>query len=582
MRRAALALVGLLAVLHVLANGLWLRADEGVQFTDAAYHYSQVLELRDGLFGDAADRARWAAGDDQQRYGEAWYYVAVAVAALSGPEPPRLIFGLSILLWPLLLFGVFRLGEELAPAGRSSQAGLLAAALAGLLPGLFNYSRVLVLDLPLAAAVAWAAVGLLSVLRAECEGRLTRRAWALALAATLVGLSIKANTAAFLVGPLWVAARPWLRRRWASDRIAVLRSAGAAAAGIAFLSAWMIWSHRADAILQTALDATWPGKALDYARSGSLAAWPGDWAQGAWSHSWEVAYFTTLQTFSPPALAAALAGCLWFFGRRRGCHDPLARAQRSLVFAWWIVPILGVTVLLEGLYDERYVLPLLPPVAAVAACAVLELPWRWPRRACAAALLVGGALNFAWISFDALPTTRPLLCGTVPGWAQSERVGDSLWLCAGYADYNFLDRPGEPTWADWPLGDLEQALFPARDALARPLRAVYLDRLYGLFYRALQRDLLRRDLLDADSMVLITHCADEAWMGAMFGSVEAVDAVIGEADVVFMRYGSAHTGDPAILGRRCAVFWNQRDNFEEGGALPLHDGTEVRWYLRAR
>lgn len=580
MRQAALALVGLLAVLHVAATGLWLRADEGVQFTDAAYHYSQVLELRDGLLGDAADRARWAASDDQQRYGEAWYYVAVAVSAVTGPQASRVIFGLSVLLWPLLLFGVYRLGEELAPPNRRAPAGLLAAALAGLLPGLFNYSRVLVLDLPLAVAVAWAGVGLLSALRAEHEGRPARRAWALALGATVLGLWVKANAAAFLLGPWAVAAWPVCARRWRSDRGGVLRIAGVAAGVLAAVGLWMIWDHRADALFATARDATWPGKALDYRQAGALASWPGDWARSAWAQSWEVAYFATLQTLSPPALAATAVGSLWFFARRRGCEEPLPRAQRALIFAWWILPGLGVILLLRGLYDERYVLPMLPPAAAVLACAVMEVPRRWLRGALAAALVAGGTLNFAWISFDALPTTRPLLCSTVPGWAASDRVDRSLWLCAAYAGYRFLDRPAEPSREDWPLDELEQALQPTRDERGRPLRAVYLDRLYGLFYRALQRDLLRRDLLDADSMLLITHCADEGWMASMFGSVEAVQEVIEEADVVFMRYGSARGGDPAILGRRCAVFWSQRDDFVEGGARELEDGTELRWYLK--
>jgi hypothetical protein len=214
------------------------------------------------------------------------------------------------------------------------------------------------------------------------------------------------------------------------------------------------------------------------------------------------------------------------------------------------------------------------------ACAAAEIPRRLPRALVAAALVAGAALNFAWISFDALPTTRPLLCSTVPGWASTARVDRSLWLCAGYPGYRFLDRPSQPAHEAWPLADLDQGLFARRNALRRPLRAVYLDDLYGLFYRVQQRELLDGDLIDADSMLLITRCADEPWMASMFGSVEAVEAVIADADVVFIRYGAPTGGDAAIRGRRCRVFWPQIDRFEEGVSRPLEDGTEIREYLR--
>jgi hypothetical protein len=580
LRRGALALVGFLAVLHVVANGLWLRADEGIQFTDAAYHYSQVIELRDGLFGDAEETARWASRDDRQRYGELWYHVAVAVSALTGPAAGRLLLGLSFLLWPALLIAGFRLGEELAPRDRALGGGVVGGAVVGLLPGLFNYTRVLVLDAPLAAAVAWAIVGLLGVLRAEDEGRSTRKAWLLAGAAACVALAIKANAAAFLVGPWLVAAWPGLRRRWVADRRSVLWVAGSGLAAAGLVGLWMVWSHRARALWTTARDATWPGKAFDYAAADNLSAWPGDWAAAAWGHSWEVAYFTILQTFSPPVLLVCVGSIVWFFARRRGCEEPLAHAQRLLVFAAWIVPAVGVTVFLRGLYDERYVLPALPLAAGVVACALTEVPKRAPRLVLIGGVLLGGALNFLWISFDVLPTTRPLACATVHGWADTDRVGRSLWLCGGYPDYHFMDRPSEPAWSNWPLSELENELFGLRDLRQRPLRAVFLDQLYGLFYRAHQRDLLRGDLFDADSMLLITHCADDAWMASMFGSVAAVEEVIAEADVVVLRYGSPTGGGPAILGRRCSVFWPQQDRFEPGGALELDDGTEVRWYLR--
>ena len=149
MRRRVLAALLLLSLVHVAGNVAWLRADEGVQFTDAAFHYSQVVELRQAMLGGADELIALPDQNERQRYGVLWYFVAAAVSLGTGPEAGPLLIGLSLVLWPLLLGGAFLLGSELAPRGRGETAGILTACIAGSLPGLFNYSRVLVLDLPL-------------------------------------------------------------------------------------------------------------------------------------------------------------------------------------------------------------------------------------------------------------------------------------------------------------------------------------------------------------------------------------------------------------------------------------------------
>lgn len=583
MRRRVLLFLLLLSGLHVAANAAWLWLDEGVQFTDAAYHYSQVIELRDALLGGADDLAALPGQDEQQRYGFAWYTIAAATSLVTGPEAGRLLTGLSLLLWPTLLFGAFLLGAELAPPDRRETAGVLSALLAGAIPGLFNYSRVLVLDLPLAVAVLWAA-WLLVRLLALPEGSPARRrtAWA-AGAVTLLAIGIKVNAVAFLVGPAWVALRPTLARLWRTDRRRLLVATGAALAVGAGVGAWLLLGSRGDALVETFTDATWPGKALDYRAAGTLAEYPGDWARGAWSHSWQVAYFTILQTFTPPLLLLTVLAYVGYFGRRRGCHEPLARAQRDAMFWWWLVPVAGLLLMLRGLYDERYIVPLLPQAAALVAVALTELPWASVRRLLITLVLAGAAATFAFVSFDFWPAVRPLSCADVPGWTSDERVGGDLWLCLAYPEYRFMDRPSAPARENWGIEELEELLLPERERLDRPLEAVFLDDLYGLFYRMFQRDLHRGDLLRHQDMLLVTACWDRELLASMHGSVEALARTIRQADVVFVRWGELRAGDDrAVRGRRCRIGWNDDGGFVLGGSSKLTDGTSLRWYLNRR
>ncbi len=581
MRRRAVVFLLVLTALHVAAEVHWHVGDADIQTTDASYHFSQVVDLLRALGDGPGTLSDYFADDERQRYGQLWYAVGAVFAAIVDPnQVGHMLVGQSIVLWAALLFAAFLLGAELAPDDRRETAGVLAALAVGGLPGVFNYTRVFVLDLPLAAAVAWGAWALLRLLRLEPGTKAYRRgAWG-AAAAALAAISIKANAAAFLAGPAWVVLRSPLKAAWATDRGRLLRGLGVATAAGAALAAWLLLGRRGDALVETFRDATWPGKALDYADAGALGSWPGDWAAGAWSHSWEVAYFTILQTFTPPLLLVVLAAYVFYFARRRGCEDPLARAQRDAVFWWFAIPTFSLLLLLRGLYDERYALPLLPQAAALVGVALVELPGRPAVRRTVAAAVIGGLLlTHQVVSFGVLPTARPALCVTVPGWADNDRVGRSLWLCGAYPEYRFMDRPTTPTDEQWPLGELEAALDLVRAELGRPVRAVFLDDLYEVFYGTFQRDLLGRDLFRHEDLLLLSKCDDDVWMTAMHGGRQALaDHITATADVVLIRWGSPAPDHP-VFGLRCRIPWDD-GTFTPAGSIPLRDGTQIRWSVR--
>jgi hypothetical protein len=577
--RILLALLALTAA-HLFATTLWLGWDEGVQYTDAAFHYSQVAELVEAA-EDGLDGLRLRAEtDENQRYGGLWYGVAAALSTVTGVHPSRLILGCAALLIPLLLFGAYTIGWELAREDQRESCGLLAAALVGFLPGIFNYSRVFVLDLALTASLTWAVVAILAAIRAQREHRDPRPALVGVWIAFVLSAGIKLNAVAFLAGPLWVLARPSLKDRLARAPARLVAKGCALGAAVLAAAAWLGLGPRGPAIRRTLVEATWPGAVLEYAANGALVELPGHYLVHLRGASWDAAYTTLLSTLGPPWCAVALAAFVWYFARRHGCEDPRGRVERDLAFWWFTPPAVLVIGFLRGLYDERYLLPLLPLVAAIVAVAALDLPRR-VRRPAIVGLVLWASINFTLVSFPLLPTLRPLACATVPGWAPDSRSGPEVWLCALYPEYRFLERTTTPQPSDPVISSIERRLRPERDRLGRPLRAVFLDDLNETFYRLYQRDLFGASLLKHEDALLVHQCWDERWMTAVFETPAQVERILARADVVLMRYGTPSRGaDRAVRGRRCTVFWRQAENFVLGGSHPVGDGTEVRFYLR--
>ena len=579
MRALVVIVLALLSVVYVGLDQVWLSTDEGIQTTDAAYHFSRIAALRAKLLG-----LEQTTGFDGQRYGGLVYYLAAAISLFTGLSPERLLFALNLLLRPLLVCALYRLGWEFATPPRRVWAGLLSASFALLLPGLVNYGRVFVLDLPLTVAVAWAIVCALTALRAQAEA--DPRGLALVGLGLCSGaaLLIKLNAVAFLVGPLWVVFRSDLRQMW--SRRPQRAAMGATAAGIVLLSltSAVISGSRGEALQRTLKEATWPGALIfGYVPEGSAHLFARDWLQASLNQGWEAAYYTWLQTLTPPWALLALPAFVWFFGRRHGCTHRLGHNQRDLAFWWFILPTLSVTLGLRGLYDERYVLPLLPLTAALIACTMVDLRPRWLRRLAMVAILTGGALNHGYVHHDVWPTSRPLACATVAGWGDSERVGDELWACLSYPKYSFMDRSASPRQLDLPIDAIQAVLAPLREETGTPLRAVFLDDLYEVFYRLFQSSLLEeKPLLRHEDVLLVTNCWDQDSMTAMFETHEEVNRQIRAADVVLMRYGSKGDGNGPLLGRRCEVFWTQTVWFDDLGEVELPDGTSVRMWRKLR
>lgn len=569
------ALWVLIAGVATLADQRWLLADEGVQFTDAAFHWAQVAERWGALQQGPAAIAALSASDEQQRYGALYYWLSAGLAQVFGPEPAALLRSWSPLLWLSLVGLVAGIGHELGPPGRRRWTALCAASAVPLLPGLFDYTRVFVLDVPLTIGVLLTNLGALRAVRTPQR----RAPWALTAAGAMLALAIKVNALAFILGPVFVALRQ-ARRQTLGGRTHWWPLLAIAAAASAILV-----GSRGAHVLETALDATWPGQAVAYASLGILHELPGHWWASVRTQGGEVLYYTLLQTLLPFWVALSVLASVWFFGRRAGCVDPLARTQRLAIF-WWLVPGPTFAVLLQrSLYDERYLLPVVPLTAILVATSLADIGPTVLRWLGACAILGVGALLAVHHGFGWASVRGPLWCRTIEGPWDGPRVTATIDLCALYPEPTFLDRPARPRTDPWPTQVLEDRLAAASSALGRPLSAVFLDDLYELFYRVHQRDTLalvrgESPVFDPASALLLDRCWDEGALRDGHGSVARIDDRIAESDVVVMRWGARPGKDQILRGRRCLPFWAQQHRFVLGGEVPLRDGTAVRFYQR--
>jgi hypothetical protein len=553
--------VALPVLLLLMSDAIWQSRDEGIAFTDAAFHWGEALDWRlawergiDGVRDTLAEGER-------QRYGVLLHALLGALSFASGIEPARMSFLLALIVLPALGFGAYHLGREYGPEAGRDQRGVLAVALLIGFPAVANYSRVVILDLALAACSTVAIACALAAMRGA------PRAGVGFVVATLLGLATKANVLLFVAGPGLLAFSPGGLRALRARPLRTLLIAASVLIAAAFAL-----SRRAPALLRTAAESTWPGALLGYAREGTLRDWPGDVAQAAFARAFEIAYYAATQTLGPPMLLGAIV----LLAVPANAERP-ARALR-----WAVLPgALTVWLLLRDLYDERYVLPLLPPLAAALALAMQSLPRR--ARQVTVVLWLGFAVvQHLCSSFDVLPSLRPLACVTLPGFGHSERVGDSLWACALYPRYRFMDRAAHAHREDWGEDRIEAALASARKQAGRPLRAVFLDDLYEPFYRLHQRDRLReargdRPLLRHEDDLLLTRCWDEAWMRSVFETRSQVESMLREADVLLFRWGEPRDGpDRAVRGRRCEVAEPLLAAFRHEADLPLEDGTAIR------
>ena len=427
-----LALAGILAA-HLWVNAVWLGADntlraedQSTQLASAASAYQLVTgQGMEGVWGVLRSKV----GPEQPGAG---YLVWVALTGVFGQS----IFSLRLLnifYLALLLVCVKVVGQRL----HSARAGLLAAALLSLYPGIFGASRQFGADFPATALVA---AGVAALLWCDRFGR----SGPSALLGLTVGLGMLVRPLTlFSLAPVLALAAAWsLFRPPAVSRLRLLLNLSLAAAVAVWVSA-LWWWGRVPAIVE----------ALTVHQVGEVRM---HWME----QSSLVYYLQHLPHGTTPFLLGvaglALAGLL--LGRRQLRLS--SRPEPWLVWAWLVFG-LGALALLK-VHMLRYSFPALPALALVTAHGLCLLPHRMSRRLMVATVIVTAAASWLLCSFAVGPPARAA--------AGSEEVC-STYLCGSW-------RYGGPPSTD-PLlqraQDVAQVLRRAHGDGARVVVRVPLD-----------------------------------------------------------------------------------------------------------
>ena len=368
--------IGLLLVLaaHVAVNVAWVAQEEAFRDYDPAAHVElqhHAAVAVDTLGFDGA--LALLRSETAQLWPSAGNLVWTALTAPLGHDLASLRLA-NLFYLAVMLLAVFAVGRRL----HSPAAGLLAAALLSLYPGIYCESRQFGMDFPSAAL---AALGLWLMLRTEGF----RRPGASLLFGVVSGFSLLVCPRTAFCYPLpalvgLTAAlihasrepRPWAAR----TLIAINMLVGAAAAALVS-SVW--WYGHAGALVRLFT--------RHQTGQGQIGAHPEEVTLAFYGHflPWLV---------SPMLLAvAAVAAAGWWVSMRDRRPAGVGRPDR--VATWMVAAMsLGHMAVLAtmAVRQERYALPMLPGLAVLTAVGLCLIPHRRPRRALVSMALGVGAL----------------------------------------------------------------------------------------------------------------------------------------------------------------------------------------------
>lgn len=386
MRAKPWQVLGAIFLVAAGANALWVVQDQTLRAYDMGPHIEAAARAHDVVRTEGLSGAlRVLRGHAAGWWPSAGYLPWTMLSLVFGHSVTALRL-FNLLYLALLLWAVFDLGRSL----RSERAGLVAAALVLLYPGVYGESRQFGLDFPGAALVA---LCMALLLRTRCLSRRGAAAW-LGLA-TGAAVLVRPQSAFFLAVPGLLAVVAGLYRPPAGSRARVLVNT-ALALGLAAGTSGVWWFGRVGEI----------AAALGSHRSG--------WAElPAAEHSALVEYLLVGPLcFSAFGLFVAGLMLPWHAMAVRADvrQGGLADAVAPLLLWAWLVS--GLTFLsLLHVTSLRYLLPLCPPLALISAHGLVSAGRHrgpWARRV-GLGLALGAAATL-WL-LDSFIATSPLPVG---------------------------------------------------------------------------------------------------------------------------------------------------------------------------
>jgi 4-amino-4-deoxy-L-arabinose transferase-like glycosyltransferase len=326
-------------VLVVTCDLWWSATVHRLPSWDQAHHLTQGIDYA---------RAMRAGGFFHQFFSvpavySPGYHLLLAVATLVAGPSPALGLYVNIAVLTLLLVATMQIGTRIG----SRRVGCLAAVLLALYPGMVVFGREALIEFTLAAVTTASVAALLG-----CDGFRNRRASVKLGLLFGCGLLVKPSFAFFLWLPVATVGAAALRRK---DRRPLANLAIASVCGLALAFPWY-WPHWSDVLRLAAVN-----------RNDALR----------WGHArlpWD-AFRVYLDSFGDDlmtGIGAIVAG----FGLLAGLRHGLRRLW--LVYAW-IFGTLLVLVFALAYRDPKYLLPMLPALAILAADALARVRPAWLR-----------------------------------------------------------------------------------------------------------------------------------------------------------------------------------------------------------
>lgn len=371
----------------------------------------------------------------------------------------------------LLLLGVYLIGEYIY--GRKT--GILAVFLASTFTAIINFSRDYLYEFPSAAFIT---LGVYALMRSE---EFQHRSWSLGFG-VLAGLAALTKTMAgvFFVGPVLYSLRRVVKQRLLHTSILVnfLLSIG-----VAVLVASVWWGPNFPTALGKLIyrgfgEASIPyRKGLEPFTLQNLSYY----FVSVVNHG--VSFFYAL-LFVALALSRGVSEHLC----RKKSSSPEMEGARKWGYLWmWLVISYAILTAARNKGEERYALPLLPPLAVLLAAYIGVVGHKWLRRSVVVAAITIGTFNYSGLTYETRLTPQRL---HFPPFAI---------ISHDYPHYSSVRRKLHLSpETRWPIHDLLSVVvnLGARRGLVDGVGAEILDRVHDLsdedYVRTIYRVLLRR------------------------------------------------------------------------------------------
>ena len=363
------ACLGGLLLLHGLATAYWVTTDSTLRGNDMGPHlqgiansYTAIRQL--GL----VDGLAWVSHGKGPIFWPSAGYLSWAGLSLLLGHSVEGLRGYNVVFLALIIWAAYAMGRRL----HSTRAGLLAAALAPLYPGVYGEARQVGMDLPCAAFTAACMALMLTTERLS-------HPWRCLALGLMVGLGTltRPHINFFIALPalallVWALVKPRQGRR---GRVA-LNAAVTVAAALAVSAVWWL-----DQLGEIVREFGRHHEGTGFADQGSSFTF----------------YLRALVLSASPLLLAlggiglVLVALAWWRGRG---HGGVRVSGLCWLVVCWFVGGLGVLSVIQ-VHMLRYLLPLLPAMAVLTAVGLASMQRAALRRVATAVVLLGASV--AWL-----------------------------------------------------------------------------------------------------------------------------------------------------------------------------------------